>query len=100
LPAHSIALLLAKRIDSCPVARAEYDVPEQIRVLELVAAGGSYRIRVRDASSREQFPEGRRRGDLVPRVEGPDQRRLYRADGFPEKAVGGLEQAGSPGSDG
>ncbi len=48
----------------------------------------------RDASPSEQVLEGPWAGDLVPRVECLEQRRLYRADRFPEEAIGRLNSPG------
>src|SRR5215475_15161725 len=96
---HARSLFLAEGVHGGTVTRPEHDVPELVRVVEVVLAGDGHHGRLGSAGPGEQRGDGRRAGDLVPRVEGLVQRRLHRTDGFPEVAVRGLEQAGPPGGD-
>ena len=52
---------------------------------------GSHHDRVWHASAGEQVGKTGRSGDLVPRIESLEQRRLNCADALPEMAIGGLE---------
>ena len=98
-PAHSVTLLRAEGVDGGPVACPEHDLPEPVRMLQLVLArdrldGGAWH-----ASAREQVGQSRGGGDLIPRIESLEQRRLNLADAVPEMAVRWLEQAWAPGGD-
>jgi hypothetical protein len=92
-------LFLAEGVDSRPVTGAEDNIPEPVRVVEVVAAGDGHCGCVLHAAAREQIREGGLRGDPVPGVESFEQRRLDVAHGFPESGVGGLEEVRAPGGD-
>src|SRR5438552_341733 len=93
-------LVLAESVDSRSITGAEHNVPEPVRVVEVVRAGGGYHGWVLHAAAREQILEGGLCGDLIPGVESLEQRWLDVAHGFPESGVGGLEEARAPGGDG
>src|SRR5204863_3163828 len=95
-----VMLFLAESVDGRPVTGAEHNVPEPVRVVEVVRAGGGYHGWVLHAAAREQILEGGLCGDLIPGVESLEQRWLDVAHGFPESGVGGLEEARAPGGDG
>src|SRR6266704_552275 len=89
--AHLLALAGGEGIYGGPVTRPEHDVPESVWAVEVMLARGCERGRVGDPGPRVQVLEGLRGGDLVPRIEGLEQRRLDRPDGIPENSVGRLE---------
>src|SRR5882724_4957663 len=98
-PANKVTLFLAESVDSRPVTGAEDNVPEPVRVVEVVPAGNGRHRQVLHAAAREQIREGGLCGDLIPGVESLEQRGLDVAYGFPESGVGGLEEARAPGGD-
>src|SRR5438552_10397809 len=93
-------LFLAESVDSRSVTGAEDNVPEPVRVVEVVPACGGHHGWVLHAAAREQIREGGLCGDLIPGVESLEQRWLDVAHGFPESGAGGLEEARAPGGDG
>src|SRR5580704_12027137 len=72
--ADDVALFPAEGIDGGPVASAENDVPESVRVIEVVPAWGGPHGRLNHTAASEQVREGALGGDLIPRVERFEQR--------------------------
>ena len=71
--ADAVLVLGAEGIDGGQVAGPEHHIPEPVRMLQVMLAGRGHHGRVRHPGPGEQPGQGRRGGDLVPRVEGLDQ---------------------------